>query len=134
MARWLALVAVFLLALAATANAKQHVVKCDGKTYMLIDPSGFPGIGKLRAIDLPRKTDGYAPRCLVAIRGGGGRSVVLGTPVAKAGREAALVDRRHVAIDRLQRAVQGSPGRSCPGRVTSSSPSRYRLRPMRNRA
>jgi hypothetical protein len=60
----LILVAAALLALPATASAK--TVRCNGHTYGLIDPSAFPGIGKLRAVNLPRKTDGYAPPCLVA--------------------------------------------------------------------
>jgi hypothetical protein len=62
----LILVAAALLAAPATASAKAHVVRCDGHTYGLLDPSAFPGIGKLRAIGLPRRTDGYAPPCLVA--------------------------------------------------------------------
>jgi hypothetical protein len=65
-ARVLVLVAASLLAAPTAANAKAHAVRCNGHTYSLIDPNAFPGIGKLRAIDLPRKTDGYAPRCLVA--------------------------------------------------------------------
>jgi len=65
-ARLLVLVAIALLVAPTTASAKAHVVRCNGHTYSLIDPSAFPGIGKLRAINLPRKTDGYAPRCLVA--------------------------------------------------------------------
>jgi hypothetical protein len=65
-ARMLVLVAAALLVAPTTASAKAHVVRCNGHTYSLIDPSAFPGIGKLRAIGLPRKTDGYAPRCLVA--------------------------------------------------------------------
>jgi hypothetical protein len=65
-ARLLVLVAAALLVAPTTAGAKAHVVRCDGHTYSLIDPSAFPGIGKLRAIGLPRKTDDYAPRCLVA--------------------------------------------------------------------
>jgi hypothetical protein len=31
-----------------------------------LDDNRFPTIHRLRAIDLPRRTDGYAPRCLVA--------------------------------------------------------------------
>ena len=65
-ARMLVLVAAALLVAPTTAGAKAHVVRCNGHTYSLIDPSAFPGIGKLRAIGLPRNTDGYAPRCLVA--------------------------------------------------------------------
>ena len=65
-ARMLVLVAAALLVAPPTAGAKAHAVRCNGHTYSLIDPAAFPGIGKLRAIDLPRETDDYAPRCLVA--------------------------------------------------------------------
>jgi hypothetical protein len=40
--------------------------RCTGRTYWLIDPNGFPTIRQLRTYNLPRLTDGYAPRCLVA--------------------------------------------------------------------
>jgi hypothetical protein len=65
-ARMLVLVAAGLLVAPTTPSAKARVVRCTGHTYSLIDPSAFPGVGKLRAIGVPRKTDGYAPRCLVA--------------------------------------------------------------------
>ena len=47
-------------------GATPIVVRCSGKTYGGIDRNGFPVISQLRAINLPRRTDGYAPRCLVA--------------------------------------------------------------------
>jgi hypothetical protein len=50
----------------------------------------------------------HAPRRLAAIRGAIWRSVALVGPVVEAVLEAALVDRRHVVIDRLQRAIQRS--------------------------
>ena len=56
----LVLVVAALLVAPTTASAKAHVVRCTGHTYSLIDPSAFPGVGKLRAIGVPRKTDGYA--------------------------------------------------------------------------
>jgi hypothetical protein len=70
----LALVSAAILAgamLAGNASAATPVVKCDGKTYGGIDRNTFPVIYNLRAINLPRKTDGYAPRCLVAESIGG---------------------------------------------------------------
>lgn len=52
----------------ATASAQAHsTVKCTGNKYWAIDRSAFPSIqGARTAIDLPKLTDGYAPRCLVA--------------------------------------------------------------------
>lgn len=55
-----------IAAASAPAASAAQVTKCSGKTYGGIDPSGFPSVSKLRAIDVPAKTDGYAPRCLVA--------------------------------------------------------------------
>jgi hypothetical protein len=52
----------FMVAQASAASA----VRCPGHTYGSIDPSAFPNVSNLRAINLPRKTTGYAPRCLVA--------------------------------------------------------------------
>jgi hypothetical protein len=53
-------------ALLAPSAAGAQTTKCNGHTYFGIDPSAFPAIQQLRAINLPRLTDGYAPRCLVA--------------------------------------------------------------------
>lgn len=62
------LIAVFAVAAAArpASASASSVVKCNGHTFGMIDESSFPGIDKLRAHNLPRRTDGYAPRCLVA--------------------------------------------------------------------
>ena len=50
---------------AATAEAR--TVKCRiGYFSPGLDDNRFPTIHQLRAVDLPRRTDGYAPRCLVA--------------------------------------------------------------------
>jgi hypothetical protein len=48
------------------AAAGAQITKCNGHTYQAIDKYGFPAIQRLRAINLPLLTDGYAPRCLVA--------------------------------------------------------------------
>jgi len=49
---------------AAPAAAK--TTTCKPGRYQLVLPGSIPAVSKLRAIDLPRLTDGYAPRCLVA--------------------------------------------------------------------
>lgn len=60
-----ATVAVAWTVSAATAEAR--TVKCRiGYFSPGLDDSRFPTIHQLRAVDLPRRTDGYAPRCLVA--------------------------------------------------------------------
>jgi hypothetical protein len=49
------------------APAEARTVKCRiGYFSPGLDDARFPTIHKLRAVDLPRLTDGYAPRCLVA--------------------------------------------------------------------
>jgi hypothetical protein len=58
------MLAAALAALPAAASAR--TVRCHPGRYRLVDPLAFPGIGHLRAVDLPRRTDHYAPRCLVA--------------------------------------------------------------------
>jgi len=58
------LAAIGTLALVSSAQAR--TTQCSGNHYLAIDPAAFPGIGNERAINLPRLTDGYAPRCLVA--------------------------------------------------------------------
>ena len=60
----LVLVAVALLAVPAKAHAA--TTRCSGHRYGLISSHAFPAIRRLRAHGLPRRTDGYAPRCLVA--------------------------------------------------------------------
>lgn len=57
-------VAWSVVAIAPAAQAR--TTQCSGNHYLAIDPAAFPGIGNERAINLPRLTDGYAPRCLVA--------------------------------------------------------------------
>lgn len=52
-----------------SAAAPAHsapAVRCKAGAYWLSDPTIFPTIGALRAVHLPRRTDHYAPRCLVA--------------------------------------------------------------------
>ena len=60
---------IALLAAAATAvaaaPASADTVECAPGEYLLIRGEN-PRIADLRAHNLPRKTDGYAPRCLVA--------------------------------------------------------------------
>jgi hypothetical protein len=60
---------IALLAAAATAvvaaPASADTVTCAPGEYLLIRGEN-PRIADLRAHNLPRKTDGYAPRCLVA--------------------------------------------------------------------
>jgi hypothetical protein len=60
---------IALLAVAATvvaaAPASADTVTCAPGEYLLIGGEN-PRIADLRAHNLPRKTDGYAPRCLVA--------------------------------------------------------------------
>jgi hypothetical protein len=55
-----------VLALAAPAGASAKTVNCPGDEYDLIDADAFPVFGDLRAVNLPKKTSGYAPPCLVA--------------------------------------------------------------------
>ncbi len=57
---------IALLALAATAApASADTITCDPGEYLLLHGEN-PTIAALKAHNLPRKTDGYAPRCLVA--------------------------------------------------------------------
>jgi hypothetical protein len=51
---------------ADVANAAPNLTRCSGRTYGAIDRNAFPTIRQLRTYNLPRLTDGYAPRCLVA--------------------------------------------------------------------
>ena len=63
------LIAVLLAAAAlalGAAPASAVTITCDPFKYQLIDEPGTPTISNLRAHNLPRKTSGYAPRCLVA--------------------------------------------------------------------
>lgn len=58
--------AALLAVLTAASTASAQTTRCSGHQFLLIDKSAFPGIAKLRALNLPRLTSGYAPRCLVA--------------------------------------------------------------------
>jgi len=66
MRRFLLALPLAAVLLAPGAASGAQITRCNGLTYNLIDENGFPGIQHLRAINLPRLTDGYAPRCLVA--------------------------------------------------------------------
>jgi hypothetical protein len=52
-------------ALVAAAPASADTITCDPGEYLLVRGEN-PTIEDLRAHNLPRKTQGYAPRCLVA--------------------------------------------------------------------
>jgi hypothetical protein len=54
-----------LLMLVFAAPARADHVKCPLNHYLISD-RGTPKVENLRAYNLPRRTDGYAPRCLVA--------------------------------------------------------------------
>ena len=54
-----------LLAVPATAQAKAITITCDAGQYQLLHGEN-PRIADLKAHNLPRRTSGYAPRCLVA--------------------------------------------------------------------
>jgi hypothetical protein len=64
----LALATVLAAAAAAVApaGASAAVTRCSGDQYQLIQRGGLVSIERLRTVGLPRRTDGYAPRCLVA--------------------------------------------------------------------
>jgi hypothetical protein len=69
--RWVAVAgAVVALgtAVAPAGASAAPTVSCRPGKYLLVDTTGgsFPVISRLRATGLPAKTDGYAPRCLVA--------------------------------------------------------------------
>jgi hypothetical protein len=58
--------AVLLGAAAVPATAAADHVSCRVGYYSPGADTASPSITNLRAYNLPRKTDGYAPRCLVA--------------------------------------------------------------------
>ena len=58
--------AVLVLAAAAPATATAGHVSCRVGYYSPGADAASPTVTSLRAHNLPRKTDGYAPRCLVA--------------------------------------------------------------------
>jgi hypothetical protein len=60
-----ALLVVAAAALVAAAPASAVTITCDPGEYLLVRGEN-PTIENLRAHNLPRKTSGYAPRCLVA--------------------------------------------------------------------
>jgi hypothetical protein len=59
------LLVLAVLAVPATAQGRAITITCDAGQYQLLHGEN-PRIAKLRAHNLPRKTSGYAPRCLVA--------------------------------------------------------------------
>jgi hypothetical protein len=61
----IALLAVAAAIAIAAAPARADTITCDPGEYLLLHGEN-PTIEDLRAHNLPRKTDGYAPRCLVA--------------------------------------------------------------------
>jgi hypothetical protein len=61
----LALLAVAAAVLVAATPASGVTITCDPGEYLLLHGEN-PTIEDLRAHNLPRKTSGYAPRCLVA--------------------------------------------------------------------
>ena len=61
----IAVLAAAATAIAAAAPASADTVTCDPGRYQLLHGEN-PTIADLQAHNLPRKTDGYAPRCLVA--------------------------------------------------------------------
>jgi hypothetical protein len=65
MRRALLLLSVAAALLVPAAPASAVTVTCDPGEYLLVGGEN-PTIEDLRAHNLPRKTSGYAPRCLVA--------------------------------------------------------------------
>lgn len=61
-----ALAGVAALAVAAPSSAQAATVKCKIGYYAPGADEGTPTPAGLRAVGLPKKTDGYAPPCLVA--------------------------------------------------------------------
>jgi hypothetical protein len=59
------------LALVFPTSAGAHTIACKPGAFGGVDRDAFPSVGFLRAINLPRRTDGYAPRCLVSDSIGG---------------------------------------------------------------
>jgi hypothetical protein len=65
MPRAILLLSVMTGLLVGAAPASAVTITCDPGEYLLVRGEN-PTIENLRAHNLPRKTDGYAPRCLVA--------------------------------------------------------------------
>ena len=59
------LIALVLLAVAPASASADHV-SCPVGHYLVGIERSSPKPSNLRAYNLPRRTDGYAPRCLVA--------------------------------------------------------------------
>jgi hypothetical protein len=57
---------VFAALLAVTQPAQAETKRCRVGYYIPGADIAQPDVTKLRAHNLPRRTDGYAPRCLVA--------------------------------------------------------------------
>jgi hypothetical protein len=60
------LLVVLAVLLAAGQTAQADTKRCRVGYYIPGADMAQPDVTKLRAINLPRRTDGYAPRCLVA--------------------------------------------------------------------
>lgn len=65
-ARLLAAALVGLFVLGGAPTARAATVRCRIGYYAPSLDVATPHVSRLRAIDLPRRTDGYAVRCLVA--------------------------------------------------------------------
>ena len=63
--RTVLLLAAIALIVPATAQGRAITITCDAGQYQLLHGEN-PRIANLRAHNLPRRTSGYAPRCLVA--------------------------------------------------------------------
>jgi hypothetical protein len=72
MSRRIAIPAAMIAAVAVCAPAAvAQTTRCSGKQYDLIRNNQKPTVKNIAAVNLPRLTDGYAPRCLVAEAIGG---------------------------------------------------------------
>jgi hypothetical protein len=60
-----AVLAALALAI-APAGANAQATRCNGNYYLLVNTHISPSVANIMAVGLPRLTDGYAPRCLVA--------------------------------------------------------------------
>jgi hypothetical protein len=62
----LAVLVLLVAAAAAPAAARADSISCRVGYYIPGADRASPSVANLRARNLPRRTDGYAPRCLVA--------------------------------------------------------------------
>ena len=58
-------VLALIVTVGAPTSAQAKTVKCSGDKYLLIDRTDSTRISNLSATNLPARTTGYAPRCLV---------------------------------------------------------------------